>query len=111
MSKLVFEPSDFHPPDEPGALWLEQICEKAQAKFQKWLSEQEVHFGWRVRKDKLIWHPDKACYDDNPTHTARLVCIEPIAAKECIEHEPDYEQLHAICIKCGIKLKATWEPA
>lgn len=51
------------------------------------------------------------------THSARLICIEPIVKKEC-EHEPNANRDEGrfgiivsypfLCCKCGKKLKATW---
>lgn len=109
---LKFEPDMF-----PNRWILEEqirAANIAQAKFDKWLSEQPVAKGYSPSEGH--WVVDTLDGGSKPTHTARLVCIEPIE-KKC-EHRTkrmtykcgenfDYDDVE--CMDCGAKLKASWQ--
>lgn len=125
MSKLKFEPSDFskginhtltigHGIDGKY-ISLSNALSIAQAKFDAWLESQPVVYSG---VNQQYWGRE---IDDEgrDTHSARLVCIEPIEKPKC-EHGPEFITMSRVlnkqdagwrCIKCGIHLKPTgWEP-
>ena len=112
MSKpLIFEPTDFQDPDVSYlAQWCVLAAEKAQARFDLWLESQQVVYA----SDEQCWGPLGGDVPD--THKARIVCIEKLEPKVC-EHEPRYEAhmqgkplypIETSCVRCHVKLKATW---
>lgn len=87
-----------------------------QEHYDKWLNEQQIVYGSSIEH---LWHANINCLID-PTHKARLVCIEEIAPAKC-EHlveafnktpgEP-YTWIAYRCSRpgCGKELKPTkWE--
>ncbi len=116
MSKLKFESSDFHDAMHGYSV----VAKTAQAKFDKWLSEQPVVYG-KPELGQRFWVQmleTGGTFVDS-SHQARLVNIEELKPKGC-EHEFDLlstkepvigQGLVSECCKCGIKLRATWGPA
>lgn len=84
----------------------------AQDAFNEWLESAPKVRGFQEGETRR-WIMDQipSAYD---THTARLVCIDPIVKKEC-EHRPhqqcrDWESGHLaafVCRNCGCSLEPT----
>lgn len=112
MKKLDFNTADFK--------WVENKMGRAQELFDQWfkenISEAPVVYG----VPNQVWshaegvHPENRIFD---THTARLVMIEPIQAKECSVHDIQFIYSERDCVtviqckKCNKELrpKGGWE--
>lgn len=110
--KLKFEPSDFVL-DMAISTNAEQSARFAQTKFEKWLSEQPVAFGGFYPDGK---YPTRFVVDSShenlhgSTHQCRLVDVREIEKKECQHYPRVIDTGTSECVRCGIKLKAKWEP-
>jgi hypothetical protein len=113
MSNLKY-PKIFQKVNHDNEIHLEE----AQYQFEKWLADAPRVFGHHEVDDRLDYTQwrDYENSDHEITHQALLVCIEKLPKKEC-EHEPavylggnNIEGYGANCKRCGVKLKAKWEP-
>ena len=104
-AKWKFEPSDFNYEAHLSNLYA---AETANAKLEEWKREATVAYA------NLNFPPDIPRNAD--THRALLIDIEELSKEPC-KHEPlekpTIERMQGIvrCKHCGVKLKATWEPA
>lgn len=80
MSKLKFEPSDFHELEDKNYNTHLRASFLAQEKYEKWLESQPVVYGLTINN---IWTARRSNRD---THTAVLVDITEIKPKECEHH-------------------------
>lgn len=111
--------SFFKPEDFIGMTTQEAI---ASDHFNKLIEERSVRvYGQKNDPEECGWTMDEEAGHPWATHQALLINIEELPNKEC-EHRPASEwtttaglmneQIYAArCKSCGIKLKATWEPA
>lgn len=117
MKRLEFRPEDFYAYDGKPDFSSEN-CARAQTLFDYWykhnIESAPVVYGNLTGKTPTVWDTDKSGWPDGPRHKARLVCIEPIAPKEC-EHTKYVicaELDKAIrCYDCGkaLRPKQGWE--
>lgn len=94
-----------------GLVRADEAARFAQAKFDKWLSEQPLAHGTKNQFDITDGSPDSfvGC-----THTARIVDIQEIKPKECTHNIVSYPNITGpitvgTCCICGIELVARWE--
>jgi predicted outer membrane protein len=87
-----------------NAILQSEMAEKAQAAFDKWLSEQQVVYGDKLQDVFTTYK------EERDTHKARLVCIEELAPKVC-KHEKvtGANTVGYICRDCNKTLKPNWE--
>lgn len=97
----------------------ERSAKEANEIFKKWLEKQPVVY--KNMESLQGWAPRTLGISVSDTHTARLVCIEPIR-QPCVKHEPQcrvkphglapyYELIeHQKCKHCGVELVANWHP-
>lgn len=86
--------------------WSKRCAVVANELFTGWLESQPKVYGQNIdKKDFWSFSRSEESFD---THTARLVCVEPIEKKEC-DHLPDHYDEYGrkpIC-RCGKVLEPT----
>jgi hypothetical protein len=89
------------------------VVNLAQAAFDKWLSEQQVVYAFHDEPfGRHNWGLMEKFPNKNPTHSAYVVCIEPLAPKVC-EHPNDeicFSDVRGqwVCGKCTKTLQPNW---
>jgi hypothetical protein len=86
-------------------------AERSNAKLDRWLEAQPKVYGKSQNDFHFLWNQSAINFDENTykhTHTARLVCVEPIKKEPC-KHEPrNKNDLVPYCKHCGATLVAEW---
>lgn len=117
MKDFKFEPEDFEArfhcfPIEEFSSVCRTAADIANAILNKHLEAAPVVWFNYDETMSPYWECSSR-QDKTHTHTARLVDIREIKPKVC-SHTPirdfDYDDIWR-CYDCGIKLKATWQPA
>lgn len=115
----LFKPKDFAAIVELSACKL-PITKVAADIANRILTERGVRvYGNEGENSQGLYFSDKphSALSMIDTHQALLVCIEELPKAECLHtpHEPSIvffeTKTEVECSKCGVKLRAKWEPA
>jgi hypothetical protein len=103
--KPFFKPEDFV---FNKKMFPYEIAEHAEKLLQK----RGVRvFGFAGQDTPNTWYGfDTGKPTSVDTHSALLVCLEPLAKADC-EHFPETLFTENKCKHCGVKLRAKWESA
>lgn len=115
----IFSSSDFNIVTDSGVymghISPESAARLANAKVKEWLESQPTVYGWVTSENgNPKWTQFKSVYDGEPTHSAKLVCIEELPKKESCIHShvtvveyKDGFYMKFKCIHCEMLLKPT----
>ncbi len=107
--KLKFAVNDFIKGGyEHQTISVHHAVSSANERFEAWLSEQTIVYGYVKTGEPNWWGPvENGQFND--THTAKLIDIQPINKPKC-EHQVQFSDMPSTavkCCKCDRRLKLT----